>query len=460
MERKLLSGVLPRSASDRDEVLICRRNLLDLIGKEVTFKDEVNNLILRVVIQYFQAAQTIIDLDQFKEVLIDNQIESDKLSKSLIVFGDCAKASISEEKFEFYLKRFIDIREKASFEESLLSALDIIHAPEDFEDVSNMTKAKELLVPQLFKLEMGTSVPQGNIMSEKEEILQEYAEAKKNQGVVGGITTGIKKIDEGIGAIQNGDVCVIAAASGEGKSMMASNIAWWNAVPCRKNVALITAETPKAQYRRRIYTRHSNEPQFGMPLDSTKAKMGSFSPEEEEIFNMVIEDFTSGRYGSLDISQVGNGTKLSEIRVYLEKLLLQKHIDLVIIDYLTLLKPTQPRSSTREEAVELFKEIKNIALSLDKGKGLPIIALHQISTQAREKVKFVPGKYYTLGSLAESSEAAKTADEVIALLRTEEMADEHELGVGILKQRDGDADTKLFKLYEDYAHTLIANLEE
>ena len=88
------------------------------------------------------------------------------------------------------------------------------------------------------------------------------------------------------------------------------------------------------------------------------------------------------------------------------------------------------------------------------------MALHQCSLQAREKVKFAPGKYYTLSSLSESSEAAKSADIAIAFLRTEENIQEHELCCGILKTRDSAAEDRLFKLFEFYSCAYLGNLEE
>jgi hypothetical protein len=67
---------------------------------------------------------------------------------------------------------------------------------------------------------------------------------------------------------------------------------------------------------------------------------------------------------------------------------------------------------------------------------------------------------YSLGSLADSSEAGKSADIAFALLRTIEMEAEHEIGFQILKVRDSMADDKMFKTFESFSHGLIADLEE
>ena len=132
------------------------------------------------------------------------------------------------------------------------------------------------------------------------------------------------------------------------------------------------------------------------------------------------------------------------------------------MDYLTLFKPTRRtgNQNQREDAVSLFKEAKNLAITFNNGQGIPVLTLHQISTQARDIVKFEPGKYFTLSSLADSSEAGKSADVAMALLRTEEMQEAHELGFGILKSRDSFSPDRLFKLFENFQTAYVGDLEE
>ena len=401
-------------------------------------------------------------LSNFKKFCLDNKVDAELMSRALIVFDNAAKTQITEEKFDFYLERFTTERDKQNFEAALLDALETLKGPDNIQtNQTSLDIAKDKVIPYLFDSVMvAEETPHGDTTQEREELLMEYELAAKQGGAVNGLLTGIKKIDDAIEAIIPGQLVVVAAASGEGKSFFAANLAWYTSVVEKKNVVVITAETIRSQYRRRILARHSNEVKFGCPLEITKIKNGQLSEEEYETYKMVVEDFTGGDYGMLEISQVANGTTLGDIRIYLEKLRLSRKIDLVIIDYLSLLKPTKRRQSQREETVELFKECKNLAVTFNKGEGIPVVTLHQISMEARNKVKFQPGKFYTLSSLADTSEAAKSADTAIALLRTQDFEDEHELGCGILKTRDSVAQDKLFKLYEAYQYGYIGDLME
>jgi replicative DNA helicase len=472
MEDIVLEGLIPLNLNDREEVWQTKANILSCMAKRLVFHDESNKLIYNVIVSYFKSTQNFLDANMFTSVLQDNQVDPELLAKASIKFNlllnekgnTAARVPFSQDAFKFNLNRLARATNKAEFSDTLVEALNMLSQKDDLEgNQTSLDKAKELIIPKLFDSAMiAEDVPHGDVTNEREEILTEYEEAKANQGVVNGILTGYSKIDAAIDAIQPGQLIVLAGASGEGKSWMAANIAVNVAMGQKKNVVIITAETLRQQYRRRLYVCHSNNPKFGYPIEFEKAKNGSFTEEEEEQFRMVVKDFTSGEYGKIEVSQISNGTTISDITVYLEKINLSMPIDLVILDYLTLFRPSRRsgNQNQREDAVALFKEAKNLAITFNNGQGIPVLTLHQISNQARDIVKFEPGKYFTLSSLADSSEAGKSADVAMALLRTEEMQEAHELGFGILKSRDSYAPDRLFKLFENFQTAYVGDLEE
>lgn len=471
MEDVVLEGLIPLNLDDRQEVWQVKSNLLSCLSKKPVFKDDVNKLIYNVIASYFNSTKSFLDANMFTAVLQDNKVDPELMAKASIKFNlllnekgnPAARIPFTQEAFTFNLDRLVHVKKTEEFTDVLVEALNTLNgAKDDLEkNQTALDKAKEMIIPKLFESSMiAEDTPHGDVTQEFDEIITEYETAKQNQGVVDGILTGYAKIDQAIDAIQPGQLIVLAGASGEGKSWMAANIAVNVAMNQKKNVVILTAETLRTQYRRRLYVCYSNNPKFGYPIEFEKAKNGSFSEEEEEQFRMVVKDFTSGNYGQIEVSQISNGTTISDIGVYLEKLNLSMKIDLVIIDYLTLFKPTRRTSSQREDAVSLFKEAKNLAITFNNGQGLPVLTLHQISNQARDIVKFEPGKYYTLSSLADSSEAGKSADVAMALLRTEEMLEAHELGFGILKSRDSYAPDRLFKLFENFQTAYVGDLEE
>ena len=472
MEDIVLEGLIPLNLNDRQEIWQTKANILSCMSKKLIFRDESNRLIYNVIVSYFKTTQNFLDANMFTAVLEDNQVEPEVLAKASIKFNlllnekgnPSARVPYSQDAFKFNLNRLVHLVQKYDFSDILVKALDTLSQKDDLDsNKTSLDKAKEMIIPKLFDSAMiSEDVPHGDVTNEQDEIISEYEEAKANQGVVNGILTGYSKIDAAIDAMQPGQLIVLAGASGEGKSWMAANIAVNVACGQHKNVVIITAETLRQQYRRRLYVCHSNNPKFGYPIEFEKAKNGTFTDEEEEQFRMVVKDFTSGDYGHIEVSQISNGTTISDIMIYLEKLNLSMPIDLVILDYLTLFKPTRRtgNQNQREDAVSLFKEAKNLAITFNNGQGIPVLTLHQISTQARDIVKFEPGKYFTLSSLADSSEAGKSADVAMALLRTEEMQEAHELGFGILKSRDSFSPDRLFKLFENFQTAYVGDLEE
>jgi len=103
----------------------------------------------------------------------------------------------------------------------------------------------------------------------------------------------------------------------------------------------------------------------------------------------------------------------------------------------------------------LFKEV---CLTFDSGRGVLGIAAHQTKQDARERCKPEPGKFYTLRDYADTSEAGKSIDTGIMLLRNDELKKMHEMAASLVKVRDADCPTEIFRLYENYASSYLGNL--
>ena len=465
--------MIPFTLTDRQIVSDARKNYLDYLQNPVAFLDETNDFVFKVINQYYAAFETFPDRDTFSQTLTDNQIEPEKKARAVLRFNECQKQTVTPDKFAFYHTRALTQQEKQNLSTALEESLVLLHGPaeietEDGESITSVAAAKEKIIPALFSDSSDSSrfingdMPDGDITTEAEDILREYEEAKLTGGVVNGIKTGIRKIDKYVTMVP-GDVTVIGGATGEGKSWFAVQVAHNAAMVQNKNVVVVTAETVRNQYRRRLLVRHSNDPKFAAPLQMGKVKKGQLSAEEEEIFHDVIKDFTSGEHGSIDVMQVSTGTTLQDIRFRLERKQLTKPVDIVIIDYLTLLASKRRRGSAREEFVEIFKDAKQLAVTFNRGKGLCVVALAQVSLQARNAAKWEPGKFYTLSALADTSEASKSADNVIFLFRDENMIASHEIGLSIAKCRDGElpqGNEGMFVCFESFAHGLIADLED
>ena len=71
MEDKVLSGLIPLSLTNRDDVILAKKNLLSCMSKGVTFKNDISKLIYSVLCAYFKATQSFPDTDMFSDILQD-----------------------------------------------------------------------------------------------------------------------------------------------------------------------------------------------------------------------------------------------------------------------------------------------------------------------------------------------------------------------------------------------------
>lgn len=464
MEELILTGIIPFDLSDRDEVQQCRLRLLEIQSKGISFDDKVANLILKAIVQFYNATRTFFDQDQLSDILKDSGVDPELMSKALFLFGILKNKQITNEKYAYTLDRFLEYRKKNKFEEALLTSLNLLKGASDLDTgVTALQKAKEAIIPVVFDSEMASlETPHGDILRDKDEILDEIQRARSGKIEEGLVPFGYAKMDGPTGGgLHRGDLAVIAGLSSTGKSFFGVNIAYNAAFKSKKNVCIVTLETTRKQLRRRILSRHSTELKFGSPLMIEKLKSGDLSEEEFETLKMVLEDMSEGDYGTIDVVQPSNNSTIEDIRIYLEKLNMVTPIDLVIIDYLALMKPVKRTNNERADMASLFKDCKQLALTFNKGKGVPIVTVHQIAFQASKSVKFEPGKFFKFDALADTSEAVKSSDFVMAIYRDEVLEEAFELAAGILKTRDGSpAGENLFKLYADFRYGLIADLQE
>lgn len=466
MEKKILSGILPSNINNRELVNKAKIRLLTCLDKNITFSSKPAQTLYKVIVAYYKATKSFIDESILKTLLIDNQCEPDLLATTLILFREVAFQDEPDEKFDFYLNRYLDELQKDKLQSVLLSSLDSLkNSKEELGETTVLAQVKENLFKAVFSEDslINDEIPSGNIFDEADELESEYEILSQTGGVpLDGIRTGIKKLDNLVGPMTPGMLVIGAAASGEGKSFFATNLAYWAAVHEHKNVILFTAETSRQQYRRRLIVRHSNDLKFPTPISATRYKQGDFSPEEKDSFNLIIQDLKNSDYGKIDLVQVDNSTTLQTIMTYAEKQALLWPVDMIIIDYLSLIAPIQKRANPQQEESDKFKDAKRLATTFNKGKGVVLVTLHQLSFQAREKVKWAPGKWYSMRDVASTSEAAKSADMLFSILRDETMAENYELGFQVLKARDAEVSEQdsAFKLLADYDKSLIADLQE
>lgn len=248
--------------------------------------------------------------------------------------------------------------------------------------------------------------------------------SKKESELIG-IDTGFKELNNKTFGFKNGELIIIAARPGVGKSALALNITS-TACEGKKAVAFISLEMGTTQLVMRLLSSNS-----GIAL----SKIISGKLEEKDLAVLYLTRLKLDAYDLyLDDSTV---TDISEIMAQCRELKRNKKLDMVVVDYLQLIgKRTGNKNASRAELVgSISRSLKILAMELN----IPVIALSQLN---RESIKRdVPN----LADLRESGSIEQDADIVLFLHKAskdsdnlESKARSHRVELIIAKNRQGE----------------------
>lgn len=454
--RNVLGGIIP--------------NRIDLLGEALNglspehFEDSVQKNIFKFLDAYYQKTGGVLSLGALKDILERGKADPGRIALYEETYEDFKYLKIDDAEFTWALHEVRENYAEKEVRDALIGALKILTEGEvlkDGEVLIGQEPAREFLLDKLSDIDTsmsGQDAPHGEMREEGALILQEYDSTKKARetGTLSGIQFGIPELDEKVGGLQRGDLALSAAYTNDGKTTLCVQMAWSAAVEQGKNVLFLSTETVNTTVRRRMISRHSMHPKFqsfGLPdgLNSKDLKAGTLNPHEEEFFQEVVKDFTdpNNNYGNLYIHQVPRFATMDNVEAIMNSVQKKFDIDLVVCDYLALLRPTGSRNTDRESLSGIIKNAKQIATSFNKGRGVAFISPWQVSRAAWEDATTI-GRY-TSKALAETAEATNTPDIIVSIIapvdNTERRAN---LTAQVLKHRDGETADGI-QLTVDYA---------
>jgi replicative DNA helicase len=246
---------------------------------------------------------------------------------------------------------------------------------------------KELLKDNKASIETFKSVLK-NQLTEINEIL-------KNPNILRGLPSGFYELDRLTSGFHSGELTVIGARPGMGKTTFALNIAY-NIASQEKKVLFFSLEMGKKQLSLRTYSMISE-----IPL--SKIRSGLLNDEEvEKITNSYLENA-----GVLErMVLVDNVSYLSDIMKIAYSM---DSIDLIIVDYLQLIKTKNKYQMRYQELADIVNSLKFLSKDLD----VPIITLAQVNREVEKKADKRP----SLSDLRESGDIEAAADVVMFIHR-------------------------------------------
>lgn len=305
----------------------------------------------------------------------------------------------------------------------------------------------------------GALTPEGNVITEGDAVLSEYARAKELRlaGHTPGIRWGLPALDDYLGSgLGPGEMALVAATTTAGKSTLCVQCGWFNAVMEGKNVVFFTTEQLRPALRSKIVARHSMLPKFGLPrgIDDSDIRAGRLNGDGEKALAWVLDDLKTGDYGQLNVVQLPEVATVSGMAARYASIRRQYPVDLAIADYLQLFTPERIKRDSRanEDQAGIVKAAAGWCRSVDDGEGVPFISPWQVNGDGAASMRS-NGKFVLDQHMSETKEAAKTPGLVLALLNPDEDNSRGRRApvlVNVMKNRAGRRGNN-FELYADYA---------
>jgi len=264
------------------------------------------------------------------------------------------------------------------------------------------------------------------------------------KGSVTGVPSGFARLDQFTTGFQAGELIIIAARPSMGKTSLCLNIAMNAAKNFGKHVALFSLEMSNDQLVQRFLSMEAR-------IDAQALRTGNIKDKEwGEITHAM------GVLAEIPV-YVDDSAALtvSEVRSRSRRLAATTGLDLIIIDYLQLLRSTNARITSR---VEIIDEICRSLKALAKEIKVPVIALAQLNRSPESRNDKRP----MLSDLRESGGIEQEADVVAFIYRDEYYnpptpENENIAEINIAKQRNGP--TGLVQLRFDKRYTSFADLD-
>jgi replicative DNA helicase len=242
------------------------------------------------------------------------------------------------------------------------------------------------------------------------EVLDRYFEESSlapDQGYLPHIPTGFGDIDKILAGLQRSDMIILAARPSLGKTSLALNIARNAAMDHGARVALFSLEMSKMELAYRFLSCESG-------IDTQRLRLDQLSERQREGI-METMGILSEAPLYIDDSPF---LRDSDMRSKARRLQSEKGIDLIIVDYIQLMRSSRYTDNRVQEMSDISHSIKEIARELD----VPILAVSQLSRAVEARHPHTP----MLSDLRESGSIEQDADVVLFIYREDVYFSEEE----------------------------------
>ncbi|MDQ7029166.1 MAG: replicative DNA helicase [Ardenticatenia bacterium] len=215
-----------------------------------------------------------------------------------------------------------------------------------------------------------------------------------------GLPTGFVDLDRLLGGLQKGDLIILAARPSVGKTAFALAITEHAAIQQQARVAFFSLEMSAEQVAMRLVAAQTG-------ISPQKLRTGPISEEDLARIGQAV-DILSGTRIFVDETPALSPL---EVRTKARRVASEHGLDLVIVDYLQLMRSGARSENRVQEISYISRSLKGLARELH----VPVLAISQLSRQ----VEMRQDKRPLLSDLRESGSIEQDADVVMFIYRDE-----------------------------------------
>ncbi|MDP6106887.1 MAG: replicative DNA helicase [Candidatus Brocadiia bacterium] len=219
----------------------------------------------------------------------------------------------------------------------------------------------------------------------------------QHPGQLSGLATGFTDLNEITNGLQPGELVVVAARPSVGKTTLALNILHYVCMVERRPAALFTLEMGAEQIVSNFLCMH-------LRLDTQRFRRGDLKDSEWRDIEDSVHDMVELPLFIDDTPAL----RLSDLRARARRMHHQHGVELIVVDYMQLVRPTRGRDNRATEVAEISAGLKALARELE----VPLLAVAQLNRSVDKE-----SRQPRMSDLRESGAIEQDADVIMLLHR-------------------------------------------
>lgn len=291
------------------------------------------------------------------------------------------------------------VRDKAVLRSLIHAGTDIIQdASDPTVDAREMLSRAEERVFRILDAKGDTKAK--DVKDVINECVTRIVARRDHKNALGAVETGFLDFDEKIGGMRNSELVILAARPSMGKTALALNIVEHAALAAMVPTLMVSLEMSSIELGDRLLSAHAR-------VGGSKLRGGHLNNTDQESIVKAASEFYAAPL-FIDDSPSRNMTEISATARRLKR---REKLGLIVIDYLQLIEPDNPRDPRQEQVSKISRRLKGLARELD----VPVLCLAQLNRQVEASRDNKP----QLSHLRESGAIEQDADVVMFVHREE-----------------------------------------